>query len=396
MPDKKKIHVLYSEIGRSRPFCLDGTIEALQGGYGDRVEINASNVFRLSQGISFRGWRSIDRADLKSGGPGIFLGTLYNESRPFRKNFFTRLLMRDIRSYYRHNPEAVLTAHPLLAQALSDATDVIYLHGDSAVLSGAVINRASLFLVPTESAARRYIESGIPEKRVRIVGLFIGKALISDHGVDIAKREARISDKETLVGAFYTARCETSGHIEKVLKMLESLDRDSQRGVVFCRAGGAMERSLMKNLDCRRYVPGKKEERFHEAVKKNNILIVIYNERKQLDNYFTEMFKYLDYLVAPPLELTDWSLGMGVPFFVLNPPIGPYAESNRKLLLESGTATEIDSIEKAGDFSAFLGRLRESGKLLEMSRNGYGKYGIDGFAESAKAVIDYLEKARTI
>jgi len=395
MDNEKVLDVIYTEIGRGHPFYLDGTANALKGKYSDHIKPNFNNVFELSHGMPFRLWRMIDilyRHGSQGGIRGALYGLIRRGNSPAGKSPMTSFLSRDIRRFVRKRNNPVLVAHPLLVPMLSDPTEVIYQHGEIAAPGFAMVKDASMVLVPLGETRDRFIASGIPGERIHVTGLCIEPELADDAGIDFIKRQARTKDKSFLVGAFYSSGAEPKKHIEKITAALESLDNAGQKAVVFCTAGGRLEKEIMNRLEARRFVPGKREERFHEAIAKSNILAVVYNDRKQIDEYTADLFHYYDYLAAPSHERSNWALGLGLPMFVLHPVIGPFSPLNRDFLSAKGVAEEIKDLRQAGRFANILNDLRSSGRLLEMSANGYDKYDLRGFERSADFIDDYLER----
>jgi hypothetical protein len=81
-------------------------------------------------------------------------------------------------------------------------------------------------------------------------------------------------------------------------------------------------------------------------------------------------------------------VGLGIPFFLVGPDIGPFAPLNRAHVLRRGVAVELNAAD-AERFPAALGDLRRNGRLLEMSRRGWGAP-IDGFLCAAKILLDEI------
>ena len=94
----------------------------------------------------------------------------------------------------------------------------------------------------------------------------------------------------------------------------------------------------------------------------------------------------MDVLVSPPHERSTWAAGLGLPIFLVGPDIGPFAPLNRAVLFRKEVAAEIDG-ERADRFPELVAELRRRGRLLEMSRNGWGAP-IDGFACAAQMLCE--------
>jgi len=395
MRTKKTLDIIYTEIGRGHPFYLDGTVDALRENYSANIDLNIDNVFKMSKGIPFRLWRLVDnlyRRGSQGGIPGIVYKLIRSRKGPANRGLIEAIMARDIRQSVHKRKETVLTAHPFLAAMLSDLTEVIYQHAEIAAPAYAMIRDASLVLVPLEETRDRFTAAGVPGENIHVTGLCIEPRLIDALGVNIVKRQTRIKERDTLVGAFYSSGAEPKEHLRKIIAALTSLDKAGQKGVVFCTAGGTLEKAIMNKLKARRFVPGKKEERFHEAIAGSNILAVIHNERKQIDEYTAELFRYYDYIVAPSHERSNWAVGLGLPMFILHPLIGPFSPLNRDFLIKEKVAAEILTLQDAGAFAELLEKLRASGELLKMSANGYNRYDLNGFARSAELIDEFLER----
>ena len=104
-------------------------------------------------------------------------------------------------------------------------------------------------------------------------------------------------------------------------------------------------------------------------------------------------FPNLDYFAAPSHERTNWSLGLGIPMFILHPVIGTFSPLNREILLKSKTAVDVDTMEKAVSFSSMLSNLQRGGILSNMAEKGIGKYPVDGFVRAAEFISDELTVA---
>ncbi|GEM_PF-2118231 len=395
MSDEKKLQILYTGIGRERQFYLDGLVSALENLASNRPVIEINNAFRLSRGLSFSLWKLIDllyRLGNQRGLAGMISRQICGRPDSLDLNPLTKALTGNIRHFYRDKAEPVVITEPLLVSPLASVSDVIYLHGNIAVPPQSIPRVASLILVPVDEARDRLVRSGIPDQVIRVTGLCIEQALVESLGIDFTKRLARIREKEKLVGAFYCSDTEPAVQVKNLTSLLNSLDISNQRGIVFCKAGGRLEKALMNSLSVRRFVPGKREERFHEAIAKSHILAVIYNDRKQIDSFTTDLFRYFDYLVSPANERSSWAAGLGIPMFIMNSLAGPSEKSNRNFLLRQGLAVDIGENNNIASFSNLLEEYRDSGKLLDLAASGYNKLPITGFKLAAEYIAEFFER----
>ena len=96
-------------------------------------------------------------------------------------------------------------------------------------------------------------------------------------------------------------------------------------------------------------------------------------------------------MVAPAHERSNWAVGLGLPHFILKPNNGPFAPLNAEFLMKSGVSEEIVLNIDANLFGAMLERCQKSGKLIEMAKNGWNKYKINGFFKIADFLINKLK-----
>jgi len=121
--------------------------------------------------------------------------------------------------------------------------------------------------------------------------------------------------------------------------------------------------------------------------------VLSYSGRTEEYDLTSKCFPYLDYFAAPSHERTNWALGLGIPMFILHPIIGTFSPLNRNILLNNKTALDIDTMEKAVNFSSVLLNLRRDSILVYMAENGIKKYPIDGFIKTAGYIADELTVA---
>jgi len=96
------------------------------------------------------------------------------------------------------------------------------------------------------------------------------------------------------------------------------------------------------------------------------------------------LFRSFDYFVAPSHERTNWALGLGLPMFVVDPPLGSFAPLNREFLLAHSVARVIANAREASDLGESLDKLHKSGELQQMAAAGWGRYDAQGFSRIAE------------
>jgi hypothetical protein len=110
----------------------------------------------------------------------------------------------------------------------------------------------------------------------------------------------------------------------------------------------------------------------------------LFDDRRQLDGLTARLFDRFDYFVAPSHERSNWALGLGLPMFVVDPPLGSFSPLNREFVLAASVATILAGRAESLDFGGKLGELRARGGLAEMARAGWGRFDIRGFVNIAQ------------
>ena len=396
MSDKAILNILYTNIGRGHPYYLDGVVDRLEKSHSNKIKLNIKDVFEVSSGIPLRLWRAI-RYLYGAGSQGGAIGKFYEILRSTRGaesgGILTGLLAWDICDFIKHNPHPTLVAHPLLVPMISGLVPVYYQHGEHAVPPEAAVMTARKIIVPTGQAADKFMGRGIPEKNLLISGLCSENELIDISETAYDNRIRRINSNKILTGGFFSSGAEPKKHIDKIIAMLTSLDRAGQRGIAFCRRGGSFENRLRKTFEIHTDAIKEFSEDPGNIFADKNIAVLSYSGRTEEYDLTSKCFPYLDYFAAPSHERTNWALGLGIPMFILHPIIGTFSPLNRNILLNNKTALDIDTMEKAVNFSSVLLNLRRDSILVYMAENGIKKYPIDGFIKTAGYIADELTVA---
>jgi len=389
MSDKAVLNIIYTNIGRGHPFYLDGIVRRLEASYADRIEINIENVFGLSTGMARYAWKLI-RYLYHAGSQGGAVGFVYDILRKKRSaggdGIAVRILSRGIREFVNQNRYPTLVAHPLLVTMISDIVPVYFVHGEHAVPDEAAVKGAKQVFVPTENAAAAFINKGVGEDITHITGLCIEEELAAGAKLCFENRMERLSGEQPPIGGFFSSGAEPEAHVDKIIRMLISLKNADMKAVVLCKQGGRFEKALKKNLRINII-----ESKFPDGESSiRSIAAISYESRDELDELSARISPHFDYIVAPSHEKTNWALGLGLPIFILHPIIGTFSPLNRKILVDSKTAFDIDTFEKASGFSSILMRLKNDGILRKMATNGFGRNEIDGFLKIASFLVDEL------
>ncbi|MEW5925003.1 MAG: hypothetical protein AB1746_13545 [Candidatus Zixiibacteriota bacterium] len=386
MIEKKVLSIIYTNIGRGHPFYLDGTIRHLEESYGNKIQLNIVDVFELSSGISLQLWRTV-RSLYHYGSQGGIIGHIYNSIRkgnaPNRKNMILNLMAGGIRRYIQKNPFPALVAHPLLVPMISDLTTTYYQHGENAVPAEAIVRGVRKIYVPTSRAAMAFIENGIEEDSIIQTGLCIEEGLALKAGEFYNERLARLNRNNVLTGGFFSSGAEPKQHIHKIVLMISSLMNSNQKAIVFCRKGGKLESILTHRMGFAANYSSMSPDDIRLKLASTGILVFSFNNRREEDILVESLFPFLDYFVAPSHERTNWTLGLGLPMFILHPIIGTFSPLNRTILLENRVAVDIENDRRAADFISILLSLSKRHILADMARSGFGRFDVFGFMKTA-------------
>ena len=361
------ISFLCVDIGRGHPFYQDGIVRALRrSGRGDLVH-RCATVFDVSRGLARIGWTGA-RSAYHLAGRGGWIGRRYTRTRDSidyeRDSAALRLLGRDLRPWAEEG-DLLVVNHPILVAALRGLGRVWYVHGDPAAPRIAVVSGAERVLVPTEEVAEAYRARGIDG--VSVTGLCVENELLADGDRWAGERLARLEGSDPLTIGFFSSGAEPLDHVAVLAEGARSVARAGHRAIVFAGRGGRLAEATGA-LDPRSR--GEPPER------------VVYGDREELDAETARRFGELDAVVSPAHERCAWALGLGVPFVLVRPDLGPYPPANREVLRRAGVVIEVDSVAQAQGLGHDLEKHRAAGTLHALSRRGRG-LPVDGFPISA-------------
>lgn len=390
-PAPSGLDFLYTDIGRGHPFYLDGIIESLvRSGHTGALH-NVETVFDISTGPSLRAWR-LARWFYKRGSSGGQVGKLYRRLR--RNSNYNEpskgieILGRSLREKYKSKTNPLIVAHPLLVATLKERVNLIYQHGELVVPGEALVRGASKILVPTEDAAKAFIDFGYDKNDVVVTGLCIEPDLFRQAESAYSTRLARINGQEHLTGLFVSSGAEPKPHLRKLIKAAISTINAGHRAVILAHEGGHLsyrfraaagdEGIVATAIDSTTPIPAEFE----------GCLLIEYSTRREVNSLTAAIFSWIDFFVSPAHERVNWALGLGLPLFTLSPFVGPFAPLNQELVVHAGVAESIIEDSTADRFAAMLTDLRQTGRLTEMAANGRGGYNIDGFARCADFLLN--------
>jgi len=395
--DIKKLNILYLEIGRGHPFYLDAIGKLLEDEHKDKIALNIIGVFDVSRGFFVSSWKAVERVYRWGGGGGIasyLYGAIRGRKKPDKKGLIENILSHDLRRYLISNKYPTLVSHPILVPMISDIVPVYYQHGEITAPYESAVNGARVIFVPLAGTADDLVKHGVPKNRIFVSGLCIEPDLAEKAEEYFRNRINRLRSDKPLIGAFYSSGAEPPDHLKQIVLSIASLCRSGQKGVVYCRAGGRLEKKLAMMHHAVKLNYAVDNLGLENAIRSNNIAIVPFDDRHQEHDYTMKLFRHFDYFVGPSHERTNWAAGLGLPMFVLHPIIGSFSPLNHEFLLGNGLAVDLHDDYSASNFADMLNQLRISGSLETMAKNGFGKYNIFGFRNIVEYIIGDLRGER--
>jgi len=364
--------VLSIGIGRGHPFYSDGLTSALAA-LSSPGDVLLEDVFQVARGLELAGWKGLrfgyGLAARKPGRESAYAGV-----RSWAAGGGGRRVARLLGGALRRwagAADACVVDHPILVQALGDHPQLWYMHGELGVPPEAVVRGAHRILVPTEDAARRFAELGAGPDSVCVTGLCIESELVASSADWAQERRRRFAGKVPLCVGAFSSGAEPRSHVDALVAGVRSLSASGHRVLVFARRGGRLDRQVVSG-------PG--------------VECVRFESRAELDQRTAEHFAEFDVVLSPAHERSNWALGLGVPFVLVGPDIGPFPPRNRDILLSAGVSRSVDSVSEAGRIGESLRSWRGDGHLEAMSRAGEGR-AIEGFRVAAEMVVQGFARA---
>jgi hypothetical protein len=375
--DTDHIDFLYTNIGRGHPFYLDGLREQRRQSQRSGPQLEVSDVFAHSKGLSQMAWRAarwLYGRGSSGGASGLLYSRLRRRSDHNGATLGLKLLGRDLRRRRWGISDWLVVAHPILVGIFKGRPGLIYQHGELVAPDEALVTGAAWVLVPTPEVARRFIEAGYDSAQVIVTGLCLERALTAGADDDYLKRQMRLKSDAPLTGLFLSSGAEPKPHVAQIMAGLSSVVEAGTRADVLVRRDGRLHRELI-STDL-----------------SNAIRIHVFSDRHQETEISTVLVPKADYLVAPAHERTNWAVGLGLPIFVLTPTIGSFAPLNLALIESHGVGEAVGDMAAAGGLGARLIELHRAGELARRSEQGWGRYELGGFARGA----DFLAGLKAI
>lgn len=383
---QSRIDFLYTNIGRGHPHYIDGIIECMQEERIGRV----TDVFSASNGIARMAWSAVRRA-YRVGGGGGALTKLYNRLRICtdynRRSMSLHVLGRGVTRMFADDAVPLVVAHPLLAAMFRDRQTIVYQHGEVAAPRESWVDGQQKVIVPTRSTADAFMGAGIPGERLFVSGLCVEPDLVAKAEVTFNDRIHRLSDSNQLCGAFFSSGAEPTAHVESIVAAAFSAQSREGRVVVFACKSGKLEKRMrmacegsgidLTTVGSPAGIPSDRSRAF----------LCSFADRNDLNESTAALIPEFDYVVAPAHERTNWALGLGLPMYVVDPPLGSFAPLNRQALMDAGVAKPLRNRADALCFAETLEADRESSRLREMAESGWQRFDIRGF-ENIAAMLE--------
>lgn len=386
-----KLTFLYINIGRGHPFYLDGINDALirQGRVG--IVRSTEDTLEVSSGLSRQAWKLVHWLYRAGASPGLvnrLYGALRHANDYNRETAALSLLGHSLRRQFSDDDRPLVVSHPILVGLFRNRPHLYYQHGELVAPPESLVAGASQVLVPTDEVAGQFIGIGYDPASVYVSGLCIEPALARQATDAFELRKARIAVDQPLTAALYSSGAEPEMHIDALVKGAIALCRGRTRVIVFAEQGRRLATRLQRAWHRTDLPLVRISTADTIPTDLPKALLVEYRSRREETILTARLFPTYDFLLAPSHERSNWAVGLGLPMFILEPCIGPFAPLNRDLLLRNKVAFDLTSNELVIALAERVETLRHRGELTRMSENGWEKYRIDGFARIADLLYD--------
>ncbi|MFO7675511.1 MAG: hypothetical protein R6X12_04250 [bacterium] len=347
-----------SEVGRGHPRYLDSVLEALR-------REGVADIPRVVPR-----WR-LAHLGYRLGARGGLLTALYDRFRSGRPSrMLLSLLDEGLRRRLRGCGATVLVDHPLLAHLLGPVCRVGYVHGEIAAPPSAAVATAWRTFVPLPETADRLAAAGAGRETLVLTGLITEPGLADTADAAFAARLRRLESDAPLTVGFFTSGACPRPHLRRIIAGACSCLDAGLNATVFCGTAPRVADRLGRALGNR---PG--------------LRLLSTRTRQEDTARAVERFPELDVMVAAAHERTNWAVGLGLPMFLLEPDIGPFAPLNREFALRAGVARSLGGAAGAAALGATLAGLRSAGGLRTMAEAGRGRHPVAGAAAAARFLL---------
>jgi len=376
------INFLYANIGRGHPFYLDGIVGTL-----DRRAVGTvTDVFEISSGISLFGWRLarwMYRRMSSSGGSGSLYTQLRRRGDYGRPGLLLNIMGRMIRRRFLDDREPLVVGHPSLAGILKGKENLVYQHGELTAPGESLVKGAHAVLVPLSSTADLFLEAGFDRRKIFLSGLCIECALVAQAETAFERRIRCLAGGGPLTGAFFSSGAEPRQHVRKLAAAALSAVLADGAAIVFAQRSGPYAKLVSRLFEENRIEFAAVDSADNVPRSLPRGVLCLYESRPELDRLTSGLFRRFDYFVAPAHERTNWAFGLGLPMFVVGPPVGTFAPLNEVMLAAHGVAEPVVSCGDASGFGDLLQRMRRDGKLEQMAGACWNRFDRRGFINIA-------------
>lgn len=328
-----------------------------------------------------------------TGGKGGLATRLYNSLRSGRprvsaSSLSVRALGRDLRRGFEGLGGICLVAHPLVAGILSSVCRTWYVHGEIAAPAECAVKGAEKVFVPLKETGDKLIASGADPSSIVVTGLMIEPSLLGSRERVFSERVKRIESGRPLWIGFFTSGAYPSEHVAKIMVGAKSVVDHNMRAIIFTGTNQGVFESTKRRLarSGSRWIEDKESE--SGDAEDWEIRLVSRRTRQEETRRATQLLPRLDALVAASHERTNWAVGLGIPMFALFPLIGTFAAQNFEFARRQGVTCPLATLQAARNLGRVLCELRESGRLVEMARRGFGVLEVDGVQAVAAQALD--------
>lgn len=392
-----QIVFLSTEIGRGHPNYLDSIFRLIEKECSKKKVVSPFlNVFDQSKGLSKVGWNLVKRLYFL-GGKGRLATKIYNFFRGKKKglskdSIFLKILGQNIKRSFEKFKGVCLVAHPLTATILSEVCRVWYLHGEISAPKECAIKGVEKIFVPLKETKDKLVTFGADPETIVITGLLIEPELIEDAQNSFYQRIERVKSKKNLTIGFFTSGAYPPRHIEKIILGTKSVIQKNMRAIIFLGANQRKYKKIedeVKKLNIK-FVGDEKNDLIEN--KNWELLLIKEKDRTSETKRAIDLMPYLDAFVSAPHERTNWAVGLGLPFFALFPLIGTFAPQNFEFAQKNGVVYPLKTKDDSKKLGDIILKLRDENKLLEMTKNGFGKYEINGAQKIISLLIQEMQK----
>ena len=336
-------------------------------------------------------WQVIKKLYFIGGSGGITTG-LYNflrQKSAVPNLIFLKLLGFGLDAFLEGFSGIILVEHPLVARILANSridpypesgsggVSVFYVHGEIAVPKECAITDNVITFVPLDLTNERLIKLCVKPESIVVTGLLIEPELVKDAKNNFDLRISRLNSDEPLTVAFFISQAYPKPHITKIISAVESITKKGMKAIIFT----GIDQNKAKQIK-QKVVPIKSRN-------SHNIRVIMSKTRQEENQQTAGLMSEIDVMVAASHERTNWSVGLGIPMFVLYPLIGTYARLNYELALNQGVSYPIKTIEDAKTLGDILTQMSKDNTLMKMAHNGFSFYRLDG----AQVIAEYLNKS---